>query len=611
MSSDVPAANLSPSRMMQLAEAAVAKYPKSAIEIALEFLKDTFPAFCCAENDRLVKIGRNIASLVAMKEETSLEAGLCLILEECRHLLETDIQVPKVRFGKTELQMPIVTLGCMRFQQQWGRAIDNMDQVYSDCQENLLQILRRAIVKYGINHIETAWGYGSSQLQLGVALKQMMMNGEIKREDLIIQTKVGPREDLKEFREMVDECFERLQVDYVDMFAFHGLNGLWQWDWMFEGEDNCWKVIQEYKAAGKIGHIGFSTHGPSDLIHKFIATEKFDYVNIHHHFCGSYTATGDGAHMLGNAPNVLLANKLDMGGQWRTNTVLLESEFLVESLSRSHSSHSLLIAPLVHSEVSIISVLDKGGKIYEPSRKLRSLTLPDLEPFSHALGWLWNLEEFDAEKAVAHTVQVGFARPVDLDQCVVPAYLQGKGELLPLVKAADARLRQAQVDALGEDWLKTCYEGILKSDNSKYLVEHTQTIWLYNCILAWGMLEFAKDRYKMLVQNLQKYDPSLPREEAIDKIGRIGWGFCPGLSPDPEKDYFVDDLSGVPEKNRARVKEAYALVKKWCAPDERKEKENKEKANYVMKEEKPVPPKEWQKAFDLKPWKDFPDRPYP
>jgi hypothetical protein len=251
--------------------------------------------------------------------------------------------------------------------------------------------------------------------------------------------------------------------------------------------------------------------------------------------------------------------------------------------------------------------LDKGGKIYEPSRKLRSLTLPDLEPFSHGLGWLWNLEEFDAEQAPAHTVQIGFARPVDLDQCVVPAYLQGKGELLPRVKAADARLRQAQVDALGEDWIKTCYDGIIKSDKSKYLVEHTQTIWVYNCMMAWGMHQFAKDRYNMLVQNNQKYDPSLGTEEAIDKIGRSGWGFTPGLPPDPEKDYFVDDLAGVPEKNRARVKEAYALVKKWCTPDNPK----KEKSEEEKKEEKPVPPKEWETAFDLKPWKDFPDRPYP
>ncbi len=304
------------STIADIAEMAAAKYPNSAIEIALEFLKETYPVFCRESNDRLVKIGRNIASLVSMKEEISLEAGLELLLEECKHLTETNIKVPKVRFGKTELQMPIITIGCMRFQQQWGRSIDRMDQVYSDCQENLVGILRDAILKYGINHIETAWGYGSSQLQLGVALKQMMLSGEVKREDLIIQTKVGPRPDTKEFRDMLDEGFERLQVDYIDMFAFHGLNGEWQWDWMFAGEDNCWNVVQEYKAAGKIRHIGFSTHGPSDLIYKLIATEKFDYVNIHHHFCGSYTASGDGPDKQGNTQCVRLAKKLDMGGMY-------------------------------------------------------------------------------------------------------------------------------------------------------------------------------------------------------------------------------------------------------------------------------------------------------
>lgn len=313
-SSEEPVAKKAKSGLSEIAEAAVAKFPKSAIEIALEFLKETLPEFCAESNDRLVKIGRNIVSLVDMKEEVSLEAGLRLILEECR-ILKQGVKCPKVRFGKTELEMPILTIGCMRFQQRWFRIIDCMDQVYSDCQENLVQILRRAIVDHGINHIETAYGYGSSQLQLGVALKQMMMNGEIKREDLIIQTKVGPRDDLNEFREMMEECFERLQVDYIDMFAFHGLNGDWQWDWMFGGEENCWTVIQEYKKQGKIRHIGFSTHGPAMLIHRFISTEKFDYVNIHHHFCGSYTASGDGLTCEGNAPNVRLANKLDMGGK--------------------------------------------------------------------------------------------------------------------------------------------------------------------------------------------------------------------------------------------------------------------------------------------------------
>lgn len=243
------------------------------------------------------------------------------------------------------------------------------------------------------------------------------------------------------------------------------------------------------------------------------------------------------------------------------------------------------------------------------------MTLPDLEPFSHGLGWCWNLEKFDEEHASAHTVQIGFARPADLDQCVVPAFLQGRGTLLARVQAADARLRQAQVDALGEDWINTCYMGVRKSDKSKYLVEHNQMIWMYNCMMAWGMHRFAKDRYKMLYLNLQKYDPSLPLEEAIDKIGRNGWGFCPGLPADPEKDYFVDDLVDVPEKNRPRIMEAYAFVKKWCTPEDPQRDESKDGNNSseaIKKiEEMPVPPKGWQTSFDLKPWKDFPDRPYP
>lgn len=506
------------SSLVDIAEVAVASHPKSAIEIATSFFAETLPKYCGESNDRLVKAGRNIVSLLEMKGEISVEGGLNILLQECQHVLETDMKVPKVRFGKTELQMPIITLGCMRFQQQWGRSIDCMDQVFSDCQENLLQILRSAICRHGINHIETAWGYGSSQLQLGVALRQMMLMGEIQREDIIIQTKVGPRESTEEFREMMEECFERLKVDYIDMFAFHGLNGEWQWDWMFAGEDNCWNVIQEYKSAGKIRQIGFSTHGPSDLIYKYIETGLFDYVNIHHHFCGSYTASGDGPDKSGNARCIRLANTLDMGGTY----VVLASgiKFALTAFVGTVNSTSVLLPA-----VSIISVLDKGGKIYEPSKKLRTLCLPDLEPIYHGLGYLWNLEEFE-ERACAHTVQVGFARAVDLDQLVVPAYLQGKGELLPRVAAADSRLRKAALDALGEDWLKTCYEGILKSDKSKYLVEYTQCIWMYNCIMAWGMHQFAKDRYKMLVQNKAKYDPDLSNEEAIDKIGRNGWGFC-------------------------------------------------------------------------------------
>jgi hypothetical protein len=114
-----PASKRTKSSVVEIAELAVAEFPGSDIEVALAFLKEVLPAFCKESNDRLVKVGRSIRSLVLIKDEIpSLEESLNLTVQECQ-LLAEDIKVPKVRFGKTELQMPIVTLGCMRFQQQW------------------------------------------------------------------------------------------------------------------------------------------------------------------------------------------------------------------------------------------------------------------------------------------------------------------------------------------------------------------------------------------------------------------------------------------------------------------------------------------------------------
>ena len=253
----------------------------------------------------------------------------------------------------------------------------------------------------------------------------------------------------------------------------------------------------------------------------------------------------------------------------------------------------------------IISAFDKGGKLYAPSRKLRSLTLPDLEPISYGQGWLWNIDTIDNGKCEAHTLSVGCARPTDLDQCAIAAYYQSKGQLLPKVKLAESRLSKAMVDALGTKWIETCFDGAIKSVNSQHLVEHTQVIWLYNCLKAWGMHEFAKDRYGTLVNNRKKFDPSLSFDEAIDKIGRGGWGFMPGLAPEEGKDYFDDDLKGVPKENRDLYKEAYDFMKLWCTP---KDTAKKEATTQMAKES---PPKEWETSYEMKPFPDFPDQKYP
>ena len=61
------------------------------------------------------------------------------------------------RFGKTELQVPVFSCGGMRYQHKW----DDIDpsEVPADGQANLEATIHRAL-ELGINHIETARGYG-------------------------------------------------------------------------------------------------------------------------------------------------------------------------------------------------------------------------------------------------------------------------------------------------------------------------------------------------------------------------------------------------------------------------------------------------------------------
>src|SRR5437773_1391435 len=96
------------------------------------------------------------------------------------------------RFGRTELQMPVISCGGMRYQQQWQDT--EPEKIDKANQANLEATILRAL-ELGINHIETARGYGTSEMQLGWVLPRL------PREKMIVQTKVGPNADPKVFLE--------------------------------------------------------------------------------------------------------------------------------------------------------------------------------------------------------------------------------------------------------------------------------------------------------------------------------------------------------------------------------------------------------------------------
>ena len=281
-----------------------------------------------------------------MKTDDSLQR----LVKECKDLaklLTSLVKVPTVRYGRTGIQMPIVSLGCMRFQQSWGRgttAVNSPEQLEEECQENLVNILEHAI-HCGVNHIETAKGYGCSEMQIGLALKTLFEEGVCEREDLIIQTKGGISSSTSksDFKSQILQQIQVLGVDYIDLFSIHGLNTDDHYDWLFNhGEKgNLIDAVRELKEEGKIRWIGFSTHAPAHVIKRAIESDAFDYLNcehrilfrlclisqnshsciafshpkpVHHHFSGSYTASGDGDEDAeGNLGNIRLAREHDMG----------------------------------------------------------------------------------------------------------------------------------------------------------------------------------------------------------------------------------------------------------------------------------------------------------
>ena len=220
------------------------------------------------------------------------------------------------RFGRTDLKMPILSCGGMRYQQSWVASAD----VSNESQSNVQATITHAL-ELGITHIETARGYGTSEKQLGQILPKL------PRDKMIVQTKVAPLAKPEQFENDVMDSLNRLQLPWVDLLSLHGVNNEAVLDWALR-PGGCLERALDMKSRGIARHIGFSSHAPTDVIVAGIQDGRFDYVNLHYYWA-----------FQNNARAVRQAAARDMG-------------------------------------VFIISPSDKGGHLYNPPPKLVELTAP-------------------------------------------------------------------------------------------------------------------------------------------------------------------------------------------------------------------------------------------
>ena len=172
------------------------------------------------------------------------------------------------RFGRTELQMPVISCGGMRYQFKWQDV--DPKEVPPANQENLEATIRRA-VELGIHHIETARGYGSSEMQLGNILPTL------PRERIIVQTKVPPHEKPRDFLKTFEQSLKYLRLEYVDLLALHGVNHRQFLEWSLK-KNGCLAAARRLQRDGFVRHVGFSTHATTDIILEGINSGEFDYV---------------------------------------------------------------------------------------------------------------------------------------------------------------------------------------------------------------------------------------------------------------------------------------------------------------------------------------------
>jgi predicted aldo/keto reductase-like oxidoreductase len=349
------------------------------------------------------------------------------------------------RFGKTNKKISVVTLGGMRFKHGW-------DEPRHEIPNDTLEQCRNAVVnafEQGINLIETAYGYTKSETAYGIVLNDIL---NIKRESYFLMTKGAPR-TADEARKMVAEQMKALKTDYFDFYAWHGINTL---DILALAcaKGGPVEELLKMKAEGLIGHVGFSTHAPLNVILKAIETDLFDFVNLHYYY-----------FFQRNKPAIDLAASKDMG-------------------------------------VFIISPNDKGGQLSKAPQKLIELTAP-LHPIH------WNAR-FCLSHPEIHTLSFGLPVTVQFEHIngIFPTSIPLSESDEQIKKNLDA---QKQLDPYAE-FDSYCMENDPSGLNIPEILRFRM---MWKC---YDMKDFGLYRYNMFQEKDHWFPGNFPTEENLKLV---------------------------------------------------------------------------------------------
>jgi len=172
----------------------------------------------------------------------------------------------KINLGKTGMMVTRLGFG--------GIPIQRLTEVEA------VKVISRCL-DLGVNYLDTANGYTTSEERIGKAVKG-------RRHDVFIATKTFPGTP-EIIKTNLALSLKRLATNYIDLYQFHGINDTNTIDRILDSKNGLMKVFEEAKKAGKIRHIGVTSH-QMDAAKALVKTGRFETLMFPFNFITSEPA---------------------------------------------------------------------------------------------------------------------------------------------------------------------------------------------------------------------------------------------------------------------------------------------------------------------------------
>jgi len=143
----------------------------------------------------------------------------------------------------------------------------SLSQVTQDEADSTLEFL----LKYEVNHIDTAANYGDAELLIGPWMKNY-------RQKFFLATKTDKR-TYKEAKEELHRSLERLQVDSVDLWQMHLLVDSKEWE-VAMGPGGALEAFIEAREEGLTRFLGVTGHGLITPSIHLRSLERFNFDSV-------------------------------------------------------------------------------------------------------------------------------------------------------------------------------------------------------------------------------------------------------------------------------------------------------------------------------------------